>query len=251
MSRYFARTERKRGRSAGLMGLAMLTLPSLSHALSIELSDGTNTFSCTDGAACEAGAPSVDGVMTFAQTVGSWLTSVTTGLSKPTVGSALLPSLQLTNVSVSGDFGSGVPPLTIKLSEQGFTTPDALNAFDFSMTATLNGMAAIVSAYADNNNTLFGTGTLLGSSPTFQDPNPNDNSAPAFLYNSQVAGSTVQPFSLTLIATLSNPALGVRNSSLSGTLNYNPVPIPAAVWLLGSALAGMGVIGRRNKAAMA
>lgn len=248
MFQFVARKEGRSGKHARLIALSMLALPSLSHALSVQISDGTNTFNCTDGSGCEVGAPAVDGLMTFSQTVGSWLATITTGVSKPAVGSALAPSLSLTNVAVSGNFGSGVAPLTIKLSETGFTTPDALNAFDFSSGATLNGMTASVTAYADNTNALYGTGTLLGSSPIWQDPNPNDSAAPAFSFNSQFAANTVQPFSLTLIATLSNPASGVRNANVSGALNYAPVPIPAAVWLFGSALAGMGIIGRRKAA---
>lgn len=246
MFQFVARKEGRSGKHARLIALSMLVLPSLSHALSVEISDGTNTYSCSDGDACDLGPGS--GLMTFSQQVGtlgsSWLATVTTAFSKPAAGSALAPSLSLTSVDLSG---SSPAPLTIKLSETGFTTPDALNAFDFSAGATLNGMTATVTAYADNTNALYGTGTLLGSSPIWQDPNSNDNAAAAFSFNSQFAANTAQPFSLTLIATLSNPS-GLRSATVSGALNYAPVPIPAAVWLFGSALAGMGIIGRRKAA---
>ena len=248
MIRHTWHTKRKHGSRLGTAVMAVvLTIPSVSHALSVQVSDGTNTFTCADGGTCEAGSPTVDGLLTYSQAVGSWLATVTTGVTKPTIGSSLSPALQLTNVSVSGNFGSAVPTLTIKLSEQGFTTPNALNSFDFSSTATLNGMTGNVKAYFDNSNALFGTTSLLGSSPNWQDPNPTDTFAPAFSHNAQVSGNTVQPFSLTLIAEFSNPAAGVRNSSVTGTLNL--VPIPAAVWLFGSALAGMGIIGRRKQVA--
>jgi len=56
--------------------------------------------------------------------------------------------------------------------------------------------------------------------------------------------------------TIINPANGGINPRYSNVLavvpgNVAAVPIPAAVWLFGSALAGMGVIGRRREKATA
>ncbi|MFM8330570.1 MAG: VPLPA-CTERM sorting domain-containing protein [Candidatus Methylumidiphilus sp.] len=42
---------------------------------------------------------------------------------------------------------------------------------------------------------------------------------------------------------------GVDNYKLTITTSTTPVPVPAAVWLFGSALAGVGVFGRRKKSA--
>jgi len=38
------------------------------------------------------------------------------------------------------------------------------------------------------------------------------------------------------------------NLAYTATISASPVPVPAAVWLFGSALAGLGVFGRRKSA---
>jgi hypothetical protein len=41
-------------------------------------------------------------------------------------------------------------------------------------------------------------------------------------------------------------AAGVDNISLEGTVEVNPVPLPASLWLLGGAVGGLGFAARRH-----
>jgi len=60
-----------------------------------------------------------------------------------------------------------------------------------------------------------------------------------------IAGSTCDSFALS-----HNGATVPYSESNSGYWTYTVVPVPAAVWLLGSALGGLGMIRRRQKAAV-
>lgn len=63
---------------------------------------------------------------------------------------------------------------------------------------------------------------------------------------SLVSNGAQTAFTETLLGTMKLTEVG---STTSYNLSYTPaaVPLPAAVWLLGSGLAGLGVIGRRRK----
>src|SRR5581483_9758957 len=76
-------------------------------ALMLQLSDGSNTESATGAG----------GAVTFAGAVGSFVFNITTGLSKPLIGTATLPLLDLNSVDVTAATGG---TLTIEVTDTDF-----------------------------------------------------------------------------------------------------------------------------------
>jgi hypothetical protein len=123
---------------------------------SLRLSADNETITCTDGGWCDLNP--VAGVVTFSQSVGSFLINVTTGLSKPLLSGGPLMDLASLNIHTTG----GAHTLTISFSDTDFDISGG--RFTLAHGGTLFGLGASVehSAYYDTGNTLFGEGTLIG-----------------------------------------------------------------------------------------
>lgn len=73
-------------------------------------------------------------------------------------------------------------------------------------------------------------------------------------FNTFLNTATFSSFTPQYILELSDADVGASSTRSNCQLTLNltgsvaPVPVPAAVWLFGSALAGMGIIGRRKSA---
>jgi hypothetical protein len=87
------------------------------------LSDRTTTITVEDGGANDVS--NIAGAIAFIGTVGTFNLNVTTGVSKPFLGSATWPKMDLNDISVSSNGGG---TLTITFSDSGFEGPAALSS---------------------------------------------------------------------------------------------------------------------------
>ena len=198
--------------------------PGAANALTIQLEDlSTHTIvTVLDGDSLDAWdpqgtGPEVDGVVQYSGSVDGWIINVTTGLSKPALRE---PQLDLNSVNVSGGSGS----LRISVWDDGYST--MAPGFIGAIGGTTNGVVEVTYAVGGNTTDVlsYGSGAFSGTAD-LNGPN-SDNyrmGVDAIIHHDD--GTKVTSFDTTI----------------------QPVPIPAAAWLFGSALAGIITIGRRRK----
>jgi hypothetical protein len=215
---------------------ALPTLP-LAHAVpTLQLTDGVTTMTIADMSGGDLN-PTV-GAVTFLGPVGSFSVNVTTGISKPVLGSAALPFLDLNSINVSGPLAN---TLTIRFSDDSFgPTPGSVTA---RIGGTTAGMLSY-STFADASNTLFGTSTLL----TQQGPFGNG----AFSGTSFANLGFLSPFSLTQEVVINHGASpgGLVSTSFNAELQAAVPDGGSTITLLGAVLVALESLRRRFRGAI-
>jgi hypothetical protein len=250
-------------------GLAIMLcgFVSTAHAtMGLKLFDGAgNCVEVSVGAAataCGGGATSGSGNILSAVTtpagevqvnasLGGWIVNVTTGETKPLIGSALSPEMDVSTIDnyVAGPGTSGV--LTIQWSDQGFVFhPGQADATAGGTANNANKVNKITySTFTDTTNALYGMNDPMTTAtwPPFSF-GCAASSALACPFDNQTIGGVIntQPYSMTqeLVFNVNG------TTSLSGDFHVNIVPEPASVALLGGiVLLTATAIRRRSKRA--
>jgi hypothetical protein len=165
------------------------------------------------------------GVLSYSGAVGSFVVNVTTGVSSPLIG----PSrLDLNSIDVSGAAGT----LIVSLTNTDFTLP--VPGFKIGHGGTTDGMVSLDYLY-DTANQEFG-GTVIGGA------SHSVATEPAFAYVQTASVSSAGLYSLSIVAEITHTGAG-QVTSFDAMMS--PVPVPAAAWLFGSALAAFAGWRRR------
>lgn len=204
---------------------------------SLFITDGVNSVTVTDGSANDSN-PLV-GVITYNGQLDAsspWSINVTTGISKPHLGSDTLPFLDLSSVNVSSSSGGS---LTIEFSDNNFG-PLLPGSFISEIGGTTGGSVAFQTWY-DVGNVLFAKTTQTGSLSFDTTP------FSGYAVSDRPADDSV---SLTLQTVITQTGVEVTSfdaSMYDSTIRPN-VPEPTTVSLLAfGALGGLWMLKRSRK----
>lgn len=218
----------------GGVAVAALTLglsrPS-EASLMINLDDGNgHSVSVTDQSGTDFN--SVLGAVTFIGSIGNFGINVTTGLSKPDIGSATQPQLDLNSIDITSQAGG---KLTLDVTDTGFAGNGAVATFVSEIGGTQGAGGSISdSTFLDCTNAAFGKGTPLSTQSFSGTPFSGAKNKTT----TQCSGA----YSLTEEVVLSLPG-----SNLSTSFDASlAIPEPATLMLFGAGLIGIGLVSRRK-----
>jgi hypothetical protein len=230
------------GKTAALAALAAfaITGPSPSKAaFQLMLSDsiGTTPVTITDNVSPDLSP--ILGVILYSASFGAYAITVTTGQSKPVLGSSSSPHMDL-NVVATKLAGSVADTLTIQLTDTGFTSSpvDLLN----SIGGTLSGSISKVTAqsFVAASNTEFDKTGTAGPILTF-------TSSP-FSGTGTTHYAGANPYSITM-QTVITGGEGAGTTTFDFELNTAPEPMTVATALAGLPIAGLMLYRTRRRQA--
>ncbi len=208
---------------------ALVFVSPLAHSQSVlQLQNGATIVTIGDNSANDSNGST--GVITYMGAVGNFNTNITTGSSKPAVGGATTPELDLTSLNITNDTDSP-QTLTLLFSDNNFGpvtgTPQAslsITQLGQSPSGPANGSVSYRGYFDSANMTLAQTTLLTSIGPITTTGNGS---------NSGSLGTFANPFALTQAVTITLNAGG----TFLGSANLDIVPVPEVNTVLAGVLA--------------
>jgi hypothetical protein len=200
----------------------------------LQLTSGASVVTIVDNGPGDSN-PAV-GAVTYIGAIGGWATNVSTGLTKPILGSPSSPKIDLNSVNVSS---TGAASLKIEFSDTGFTQIG-------TAVASIGGTQAFgnltYAAYWSASNVALATTNLLSSQSFDRLAGDFD---PSFAGSVSGGAVTSNLYSLTQVVTITHTGAGSTSFDAELTVPDSG----STIALLGAALATLGLISRRRKVA--
>ncbi len=197
--------------------------------LKVVSGNDTVTISDNDPGDCN----DLSGAVSWGGRVGDLFLNISTGQTKPVLGSQDYPIMDLLSVNISLGTGS----LTLLWTETDFTLSDEIKGFLSEIHGFTTGNVTF-ETYLDTSNEAFGTGVLL---------NDFESLGSGFIYGSEIAFvDPDSPFSLTIVATI-NHSNWLDLTCFDAHVSPTPVPEPATVLLLGIGILAICLCGKKKE----
>ena len=211
-----------------VMTIDDLSTPGIDVIIVDDVDGGVGTATAK-GASNAADSSAGDGFITFNGAVGAFSVNVTTGISKPIIGSASVARIDLNSVNVSGAAGD----LEIMLTDTDFTLAGTQAILSNEIGGTTDGTVTTTHSL-DAANVEFGSSAQLG---------PQQFGPGAFAYTTSTGALLAGPFSLSNNVLIQHTDAGQITSFDSLT---QAVPVPGTILLMGLGLLGLSFAGRRK-----
>ena len=219
--------------AALVTGGAMLFATSSADAFTLTVDDTGNGVgldaTIVDNGAGDA-ANLIDGqIVIIGLALTDWTVNLAGGLTKPVLGSAGDPQMDISLQATSSDAGT----LIIMASETGFTLAGAITwVSEISDVSTCGGCTVQMEVWVDNGNGLF---EITVDGDTFKVGNLFADSTDS------VPVTTLDPFSVTVRITV------IADEASFHSIDGLTVPEPTTLGLLGIGLFGLGFAARRRQ----
>ena len=206
----------------------------------LSIDDGTTFVTVTDNGVGDSN--SLVGFINYSPIVSpfaNFAAAVSLGTTKPLIGSADAPHLDLASVNVNS-YGASADMLTIKFTDTDFTDlAPVATGFMSEIGGVTNGTVTYAT-YFDNSNAAFGTATLLSNLGSFSG---GAFSSSAYASLASLSPAPAGPYSLTLVTTVAHSAGMGKITSYNASVS---VPEPGTLLLLGSGMLGFAFLKRRK-----
>jgi hypothetical protein len=195
--------------------------------LSLRVIDGATTIATiNDGGAGDLNP--LTGAVTYIGSFGAATTNIDSGLSKPIIGSAALPALDVT-YTVSGGASA---PIYLYASDTGFTGG---TGFNMHIGGTQSSGSTLASLFGGNSNTSLDVSQLDSTLGPFTTASYSGSTSFPFT-------SSANPFSLSL-----GVAIITNGGTTTGDLAVSAVPEPSTWAMMILGFAGIGFMAYRRK----
>ena len=185
-----------------------------------------------------------DGIVLLATSTSNWLSTVSTGISEPAIGSTTIPAMDLSSVNVTSMGSAG--SITVSFTGKYNPNDPVIPGFIHSIGGTTQGTIETELWWGES---AFDLDVQLSSmTPTLT------GVGPSFIFSEQTATidtteGTGSDYWLTLVAVVEHTGDGPQTTSFNAAVDSAPIPEPAsiAIWTLMAGIGGLIWMRRRSK----
>ena len=211
--------------------------------LQVKIDDGVDAAVIAVDQGANDGS-NIDGVVLLSTATTNWLSTVSTGISEPAIGSTTVPAMDLSSVNVTsmGAAGSITVSFTGKYNPNDPVVPSFIHSIGGTTQGTISTSLYIGTSAFDEGTLLSSmTPTLIGDGPSyvFAEQTPTIDSTEG----------TGSDYWLTLVAEVEHTGDGPLTTSFNAAVDSAPIPEPAsiAIWTLMAGIGGLIWMRRRSK----